>query len=144
MLHSHCLTNSQCIFLDYFAMFTVWVTNQASMHYIFQAKQSPDCHHCKPVNGNKIWRFLWTLKTENFLAWLFWSQRLTGSWVFFNLKFSIHHINKNKRLKTMQEKMIAVTASDFMFLLYQKIGEMSGVGFEPTPTRVDCDLNAAP
>ena len=21
---------------------------------------------------------------------------------------------------------------------------MSGVGFEPTPTRVDCDLNAAP
>ena len=25
-----------------------------------------------------------------------------------------------------------------------KIKELSGVGFEPTPTRVDCDLNAAP
>ena len=32
-----------------------------------------------------------------------------------------------------------------MFLLYQqKAGELSGVGFEPTPIRVDCDLNAAP
>ena len=41
--------------------------------------------------------------------------------------------------------MVAATASDFMFLLYyQKTGELSGVEFEPTPTRVDCDLNAAP
>ena len=40
--------------------------------------------------------------------------------------------------------MIAARTSDFMFLLYKKVGEMSEVGFEPTPTRVDCDLNAAP
>ena len=26
----------------------------------------------------------------------------------------------------------------------KKKKSMSGVGFEPTPTRVDCDLNAAP
>ena len=26
----------------------------------------------------------------------------------------------------------------------EKIKSMSGVGFEPTPTEVDCDLNAAP
>ena len=26
---------------------------------------------------------------------------------------------------------------------YKKI-DVPGVGFEPTPTRVDCDLNAAP
>ena len=28
--------------------------------------------------------------------------------------------------------------------MLKEIDEMSGVGFEPTPTRVDCDLNAAP
>ena len=28
--------------------------------------------------------------------------------------------------------------------ILKEVGGMSGVGFEPTPTRVDCDLNAAP
>ena len=46
---------------------------------------------------------------------------------------------ENVKKKTIE------TASNFMFLLYQqKAGEMSGVGFEPTPKTVDCDLNAAP
>ena len=30
------------------------------------------------------------------------------------------------------------------YYINKKEGELSGVGFEPTPTRVDCDLNAAP
>ena len=30
------------------------------------------------------------------------------------------------------------------FLVEVKIILLSGVGFEPTPTSVDCDLNAAP
>ena len=33
---------------------------------------------------------------------------------------------------------------DMLLSYQQKAGVLSGVGFEPTPTRVDCDLNAAP
>ena len=41
--------------------------------------------------------------------------------------------------------MVPATASDFMFLLYYpKTGVLSGVGFEPTPTRVDCACPSQP
>ena len=43
------------------------------------------------------------------------------------------------------EKNACCNSVQLRVLLYQqKAMVLSGVGFEPTPTRVDCDLNAAP
>ena len=66
---------------------------------------------------------------------------------FKNFKSSYQGKQKKTTEEIGPEKVIGSTASDFMLLLYiyqQKAVVLSGVGFEPTPTRVDCDLNAAP
>ena len=62
-----------------------------------------------------------------------------------NSKISNQQIQENKRLDKVQKKKDSFDVVRLhVFINQQKTGVLSGVGFEPTPTRVDCDLNAAP
>ena len=67
-----------------------------------------------------------------------------------NLKISKHSfdtITSNKLTSIQKFSNHAAhqpSTSCFHYINTAKAGVLSGVGFEPTPTRVDCDLNAAP
>ena len=56
-----------------------------------------------------------------------------------------HGLKKKNRHGTNQKKgNIRTTTKPEKYRTLARHKIMSEVGFEPTPTRVDCDLNAAP
>ena len=54
------------------------------------------------------------------------------------------HIKEKKRLNEIEKKWFLRHPASCFHYINKKADDLSGVEFEPTPTRVDCDLNEAP
>ena len=66
-----------------------------------------------------------------------------SSWINYCIMVSAHTKGKNNHYPVNMSKSSFLVKKKKERCTKKKI-QMSGVGFEPTPTIVDCDLNAAP